>query len=185
VTTVEGMPQMHDLADTFDDAMLAMKDSLADARRQLAAWSLVNYPSKDTLNEQAHELRRTLKAAAIEINAISKDHQTTVAGAPKVLEARIIPVKDSLCVITAGLGSPLAVDDMHTDAVLACHPAGGAEADWFSWASAPIVVNQCVAGTVCALEKDRARQWSLEDQEALEDMAARIGRLIDIWSGVS
>lgn len=176
------MEQVDDVTDSFDVALRALQDSLHDARRQLASWSLTNFPNRATLNQQAAELRRTLGAASVEVNAINSEQQITVAGAPKVIEQRAIPVRDSLCVLTAGIQRPLAIDDLHAATAVECHPTRGC---WHAWASAPITINQTVAGTVCALEKDHLRHWTREDQFALEDMAARIGRMVDKWSGVS
>lgn len=170
---------MHDVDISFDDAFAQFESMIEDARRDWAAKIMRAYPFKAELEVVADALRQDLKASQIEVNSVGRKVQTTVARAPAGATVSI-DVHDSLCVIGVGAGVPLQVSDIKRDGFLEGHAA--VDMSVCSWASVPIKIAGCSAGTVCALELQEPRVWGDPEQELLEQTATRIGELITEWS---
>lgn len=164
--------------DTLTEAVHTFDERLARIERQVAARMLMDYPHRGTLGDLAEALRTELGSQAVQINSIDTTSQTTIVAAPPTPESAI-PVYDSLCVMTVGLGEPAAVSDIANDPVVDGHPVREV---WGSWASAPIVITGMDAGSVCGLETE-ARTWSDRDQDRLVSMAARIATEVETWIG--
>lgn len=173
------MKELHDLGVSFDEAFANFEETIRDAKRQWVAKLLQDYPHKEDLEEVAEALRQDLRAEGVEVNSITQSQQTTVTKAPGGDVARV-PVKDSLCVITVGLGEPAMVSDIAVDEFTQGHAAQGA---WGSWASVPIMIEGCDAGTVCALEGN-ARAWGPGDQELLQKAAELISAQVEHWARI-
>ena len=101
-----------------------------------------------------------------------------MASSDRTTNSAPVAIAQSLCVVVAGLGQPLAVDDVATDPVVEGHSVRNA---WASWASVPVYVNGVPAGAMCALEKSKPRRWTLDDQAVLEEHAREVTREIEGW----
>lgn len=161
----------------FDRAFADFEEKLADVRRQVAARLLSDYPNKGWLEAMAEALRNDLGSAGVQINAVTAAEQTTVAKAPGG-DVSVIASYDSLCAMTVGIGGAVAVSDIAHDTFIEGHPAQG---HLGSWASVPIVIEGCDAGSICALE-DTARKWTDSDRAALQAVADRVTVAVESWS---
>lgn len=170
------MREAHDYGETFDEVLDRFEQKVAEARRLLAAQLLVNYPNRARLEQLAQSLHGGIRSEAVQINAITADSHIGVAQYPAGNLA-VIPKRDSLCTMTVGIGAPVAVSDIVGDGFTKGHAA---QATWGSWASVPIVIDGCDAGSLCALET-RPRIWSEHDQVLLQRVADQIGAAVRDW----
>lgn len=175
--TTKGMTQMSELAPTFGEALAEVQDALHDARRSLSGTMMTKFPEARWMRRRARRLAKTLNAGSVEFNAITDDEQVTICDSSKA-GVTAIPVEHSLCVIAASAGVAIAVDDVRAAGLLTDHPVTAA---CHSWASYPVFVNGVSAGTVCALEPDKPRRWTLDDQAALKATADELGARIARW----
>lgn len=174
------MIELHDLGASYQDVYDRYQAAVDDARRQWAARLLRTYPHRSRLEIAAAKVRYELDTSAVEINALGDAQQTTVAKAPSHEEV-VIPDSDSLCVLTVGSGRASEVSDIQADArFLGSHNA--VKLGLGSWASVPIFIEGCAAGTICALEADNPRVWTAEDQRALEHAAEDVSQAVTEWS---
>lgn len=170
------MIQVHDLGDSYDEVLAKFRASLDDAKRHWLAYMLVNYPHRNVLQVIADQVRTSVGAKRVEINAIYDGAQVTVACAPAGIR-HTVRDNESLCVLTASTGWALAVDDIEGDPVLDGHPARGV---WGSWASVPLVIQGRNVGSVCALE-EHSREWTGRDRDAMAYIASQLSSEIEDW----
>lgn len=174
--TDQHMIQVRDLGDTYEDVLAKFRASLDDAKRHWLAYMLANYPHRDILQVIADQVRTSVGAKRVEINAIYDGSQITVACAPNGIRYAVRDT-DSLCVLTASTGWALAVDDIEHDPITEHHAARGV---WGSWASVPLVLQGRNAGSICALE-EHAREWTGRDQDAMAYIASQLSSEIEDW----
>lgn len=167
------------MAVSYDAAFAQFESKIEDAKREWCAGIMRAYPFKAELEEVAEALRKDLHASQVEVNSISSDDQTTVAKAPTDAE-KVVPVRDSLCVLTVGAGEPGQVSDLQGDPFAADHAMTKLKIG--SWASVPIRVAGVDAGAICAMDLQEPRVWRDEEQQLLENTARRIGELITDWA---
>lgn len=172
----QAMTQVHDLGGTYDEVLTKFRASLDDTRRHWLAYMLVNYPHRQVLQVIADAVRVSVKAERVEINALYEGAQVTVACAPAGIR-HTVRESESLCVLTAGTGWPLAVDDIAHDPITQDHPA---REYWGSWASVPLVIGGKAAGSICALEKHE-RTWTLREQDVMTSLAKQLSIDIEEW----
>lgn len=172
----ESMTQVHDLGETYDEVLAKFRASLDDTRRHWLAYMVVNYPHRDVLQTIADQVRASVGAKRVEINAIYAGAQITVACAPAGMR-HTVRVEDSLCVLTASTGWPLAVDDIAHDPITEHHAA---REEWGAWASVPLVLQGYNVGSICALE-DHERGWIQRDQEVMATIADQLSLEVGNW----
>jgi len=170
------MTQVHDLGESYDEVLAKFRASLDDTRRHWAAYMLAQYPDRQVLHVVADAARAAIGAKEVEINAVYKGRQVTVASAPAQAR-RVVRQENSLCVLAAGTGWPLAIDDIAHDPITQHHVA---RKTWGSWASVPLIIQGYVAGTICALEEHR-RTWSQREEKAMAVLASQISAEIEDW----
>lgn len=170
------MKQAHDVAETYEQAMAKFSATLDDARRHWAAYMLTEFPDREALLEAAARACQQLSAEAVQVNVIYGGRQVTIASVP-VSPRRVIPSRNSLCVLTVGAGRPLAIDDIESDPITRHHVV---RKQWGSWASVPICVDGFPVGTICALDHD-AREWVTADQEVMEQIAVDLTKKVQSW----
>lgn len=156
--------------------VVEVRASLEDTRRHWVAYMLAQYPDRELLGVIANTARASVSAEAVEINALYDRRQITVASAPP-RPRTIVGDQNSLCVLTVGAGRPLAVDDIRHDRFLDHHSA---RKSWGAWASAPLVIQGHVAGTICALEHHE-REWTRQDEQVLTYVAGQLSVEIERW----
>ncbi len=174
------MRDLTELGVSFDEAMALFEETIEDARRQWAARQLKAYPRKQDLELTATALLNDIKSDAVEVNSIVDSRQETIVKTPVGETGVSIPQGDSLCVLTVALGEPAMIADIQEAEFTADHATkrSGLKA----WASAPIMIEGVVAGTVCALEGQNPRQWNRGDQVLLEKAAEMISDQVGYWA---
>jgi len=172
----QSMVQVHDLGESYDEVLAKFRASLDDTRRHWAAYMLAQYPDRAVLQVVADAARAAVHAKEVQINAVYKGRQVTVASAP-AKPRRVIREEDSLCALTAGTGWPLAIDDIAHDPITVHHAARQL---WGSWASVPLNIQGYVAGTICVLEEGE-RSWTQREQKALAVLADQVSAEVEDW----
>lgn len=165
-------------AEFWGDAMATYESSILQAQREWAGRALRAYPDREKLTNIASALRKNLDSMSVEVNSIADSTQLTVARVPEQTNVEI-PMKDSLCVFTVAIDKPLKVTDIPEDAWLKDHNVQ--YAGYMSWASVPIRVAGFPAGTVCALEGTRTRDWTEDEEEKLQVASDSVSKLVSDW----
>lgn len=171
--------ELSDLGVSYDEALNSFQRQIEDGKRQWAARLLAAYPDRRDLEMTAEALLDDIKADGVQVNAITDTEQLTLARAPEKGDINA-PLKDSLCVLTVGLGEPAMVSDIQRDPFTADHVAR--LKGIYSWASAPIIIEGVSAGSICALENYEARDWTFQDQQLLEKAANMISTQVSHWA---
>lgn len=163
----------------YDESFQAVLDQVNDMQRSLAGLKLAQHPWRDIFLQEAGLLYKSLNCSHVQINAIMNDVQITIVTHPdKLSDYTLIPIQDSLCVLTVGLNKPLCVTDIKNDDFLSSHSSNLA---WSAWASVPIMIDGYSAGTVCALEENKPRKWSRVDEESMQRSAHVISEKVSTW----
>lgn len=176
------MKDLSELGLAYDQALREFNAKIEDGRRQWAARVLRSYPTKQDLEATANALLVDIGADSVEVNAIADDVQATIVKAPTTNhEESTVPLDESLCVITVGLGEPAMIKDLQSSQFIGADHAVR-HRGLKSWASAPIMIEGVCAGTVCALEARQPRDWNERDQALLEQAAGMISAQVNHWA---
>lgn len=164
---------------TYDEVFGKYNESLGGLARSVNAALMTMYPHKEFLTKVSKDAVEALDVESVEINTIINGKQITLIGMPDGRTLVKIRDRESLCVLSVGVGEPLAIEDIKKDPFLEGHPAQ--EGPWESWLSAPVFINHTPVGTVCALGTEPKR-WTDEDRVALEGFAKVVGTEVEKWS---
>lgn len=164
------------LGDSYESVFDELRESIADMKREWSAGLLCSYPKRGLFLTMADQIRKDLRADAVEVNAIYQGRQLTLAAAPNDHGADV-PCDNSLCVLTVGAAKPLVQFDIF-DGFLTDHNA--VKRKLGSWLSVPLMVHGEAAGTICALQLE-PRQWTPEEEDGLADASIHLTNTIETW----
>jgi two-component system cell cycle sensor histidine kinase/response regulator CckA len=166
----DGVAETNDSAGTGDAAMSS----------PLRLEALRHTALLDTSPEEAFErltrlAARLLGAPTAALSLVAEDRQflnSSVGYAERWQTSRSMPLAYSYCRHAVASGQPVVIGDARTDPRVSGSPAI-AEDGSIAYLGIPIRVDGQVVGAFCVLDQ-RPREWSRDDVELLQDLAAAV-----------